>query len=250
MHRFFVTDGCMYKDKIKIDGDDAAHILKVLRLRVGDEIIVCDGKEKDYLCTIASLEKKNVVCSITEVKENAAEPPLKLDLYQGFPKSAKMDLIIQKCTELGVSSVTPVYTERVVVRQYEDRDLDDRVERWQRIAEEASKQSGRGRIPKVCGPVSFKDVISRLKDYDISIIPYEKESCNGLKQFARGKNNTRSAAVLIGPEGGFTEEEVSMAKNAGAVPVTLGPRILRTETAGFVCLSILMYELGDVGGNI
>jgi 16S rRNA (uracil1498-N3)-methyltransferase len=180
---------------------------------------------------------------------NITESPVKVDLYQGIPKSTKMDLIVQKCVELGVNRVFPVDTERVIVKASEEKGFSNKILRWQRIAEEAAKQSARGKVPDIESSVSFNIVLEKIKGYDLCIIPYEKENSTGLKHILRGKNNIKNAAVIIGPEGGFTENEVRKAEESGAIPVTLGPRILRTETAGFISLAIILYELGDMGGE-
>ena len=249
MHRFFVSKDDIGDDNIIISGDDAAHISKVLRLKAKDAVIVCDGEENEYTCLVSAIDKKKVICSIVDKRHGTSEPPCKIDLYQGIPKSVKMDIIIQKCTEIGVGTVIPVDTERVVVKLGNERDSNGKTARWQRIAEEASKQSSRGRIPTVESPINYHEAIDRLKEYDLAIMPYEKEASIGLKQALRGKTNIRSIGIFIGPEGGFTDQEVLIAQESKILPVTLGPRILRTETAGFVCLSIAMYELGDMGGE-
>lgn len=250
MHRFFVHKDNITADSIRITGEDSEHISRVLRLRVKDRIIVCDGEENEYICELQSVDKKSVLCSIIERYRSAAEPPLKVCLFQGIPKSAKMDMIVQKCTEIGIDEIVPVDTERVVIKLGEDGDLRGKLARWQKIAVEAAKQCGRGRIPSIRTPISFKDAMSMINMYELCIIPYEKEGARGLKQVLKGKDTIKSAAIIIGPEGGFSEEEVNEAVKCGAVSVTLGPRILRTETAGFVCLTMLMYESGDLGGEL
>lgn len=249
MHRFFVSAKDIKGNSIIIDGDDASHILRVLRLRIDDEIIVCDGEETEYICSISSIDKKSVACRILERKASIAEPSVRIHLYQGIPKSVKMDLIVQKCTEIGIYSITPVYTERVVVRRDNDRDLPGKISRWQRIAEEASKQSGRGRIPIINSPMDFSQVLICLEGRDVAVMPYEKECKTGLKQVMQGKNNINDASIFIGPEGGFTDDEVNKAKQCGIETVSLGPRILRTETAGFACLTMMLYELDEMGGR-
>lgn len=252
MHRFFVSRDEISSDGIKLYGENAEHIFKVLRLRRGDKIIVCDGEENEYVCTIEYGDKKAVSCSIIEKRKSSSEPDVKVHIFQGIPKAAKMDIIIQKCTELGMEGLTPVDTERVVVNRNMDPGtggFSNKLSRWQKIAEEASKQSGRGCIPKIQNPADFNEMMKFIKDYDLCVIPYEKEGSVGLKRILRGKNNIKSIAVVIGPEGGFSESEINYAVSKGAVPVTLGPRILRTETAGLACLSIIMYELGDLGGE-
>jgi RNA methyltransferase, RsmE family len=250
MHRFFVDRDAIHEDNLTICGEDVKHIYKVLRLRAGDPISVSDGDGFDFLCKIDTIDKDSVLCSIIDKHWNASEPPVKVDLYQGIPKSAKMDIIVQKCVELGVNSVTPVDTERVVVDTDNLKGISNRTARWQRISEEAAKQSCRGAIPIISDPVTFSNVLDRISNYDLMLMPYENERNTGLKQVLRGKNNINSIAVLIGPEGGFSEAEVEIALSKGIVPVTLGPRILRTETAGFACLSLIMYELGDMGGGL
>lgn len=249
MHRFFADNDTIGTNSITIHGEDVNHITKVLRLRAGDTIIISDGEKYEYECSIKSQNKKSVVCSIINKREIISEPPLKVHLYQGIPKGTKFDLIIQKCTELGIETIIPVDTERVVVRLRGDNDISNKITRWRRIAEEAAKQSGRGVVPSVSEPLMFKDAIERFKEYDLVIMPYEKENTIGLKQILQARYNINNAAIFIGPEGGFSPGEVCMAEEAGAVAVTLGPRILRTETAGFTCLACLMYEYGDIGGN-
>jgi 16S rRNA (uracil1498-N3)-methyltransferase len=249
MHRFFVCRDSIKDGYISITGDDSEHISKVLRLRPGDEITICDGMGTDYLCSIHHLDRKSVICHIIKGSPVNTESPLIVHLYQGIPKSTKMDLIIQKCTELGIDKIVPVYTERVVVRREDIRDSSNKTARWQRIAEEASKQSRRGHIPSIENPLSYAEIMERFDSYDMVVIPYEKENSRGLKQVLKGKNNINRIAMVIGPEGGFTENEIIESIENGAVPVTLGPRILRTETAGFACLSMLMYECGEIGGE-
>lgn len=249
MHRFFVDDEFINRDTLKITGDDVNHISKVLRLKIKEHIVVSDGSGNEYLCSITSISKDCIICSILEVNKNLTEPTVKVDLYQGIPKSTKMDLIVQKCVELGINSIIPVNTERVVVKASDDNRFSNKILRWQRIAEEAAKQSGRGKIPRVESPMMFNEVLVRLKEYDAAVIPYEKENTTGLKQILKEKTDVKNIAVIIGPEGGFSEKEIDMAEVEGAVPITLGPRILRTETAGFACLTMILYELGDMGGK-
>ena len=250
MHRFFVSKEFIDKDKINISGDDVNHILKVLRLKNGEKIIVCDRVKTEYLCSILSIDKKSIICNIIESKSNISEPPIIVDLFQGIPKSTKMDLIVQKCTELGINSIIPVDTQRTIIKTGYDKDSSNKLVRYQRIAEEAAKQSSRGHIPDIFEPISFERALKKMVDYDMVVMPYENELHTGLKQTLKGKNNINKIAIIIGPEGGFTEQEVAMARDNGAATVTLGPRILRTETAGFMCLSIIMYELGDTGGKL
>ena len=247
MSRFFVNSSNISGDSIIISGEDVNHIKRVLRLGIGDIITVTDGSGIDYRVEIAKLNESAIETRIIESVKNLTEPPVEIVLYQGLPKSDKMEYVIQKGVELGLRGIVPVITERTVVKLDSKKDEQKKCERWNRISMEAAKQSNRGIIPHVELPIDFKKAVIAAKDYDISLIPYEKEKSNGLKNIIFNKNFTKRISIFIGPEGGFTEKEVEMAVENGIHPVTLGPRILRTETAGIAVLSILMYELGDVG---
>ncbi len=221
------------------------HIRKVLRLRCGDSITVCDGESRDYTVQIQAVESDRVVTEITGVKPNGSEPPIGVALFQGIPKSDKMDFIIQKSVELGIDTIVPVSTERTVVRIDNRKDAEAKTVRWQRIALEAAKQCNRGRIPRVLPPMGFRNALELSSGYDLGLIPYEKEAGNRLENYLH-KDHLKSICVFIGPEGGYSEAEIDQAISAGIIPVSLGPRILRTETAGIMVLSILMYTLGDL----
>lgn len=248
MHKFFVPLDNIFENLVKITGDDVKHIYKVLRLNIGDEICINDCTGNEYLANIKSIDKKEVNAEITEKLELNNESKINITLYQGLPKAAKMDLIAQKNTELGVKSIIPVVTERVVVKG----DLKEfkKVDRWNRIALEASKQCKRSSIPKINNPLNFNDALEDLKQFDLVIIPYENKKNYGIKAMINeiNKEEIKNIAIMIGPEGGFSEDEIEKLKEIDAKIVTLGPRILRTETAGFVCVSLVMYELGDLGG--
>lgn len=246
MSKFFVDQSNINTDSIKITGDDVNHIKRVLRLRAGDKIVICDGAGIDYFTEIKEVEENSVSTMILSKQHSSTEPPVGITLFQGIPKSDKMDYIIQKSVELGISRIIPVSTERTVVKLDSRKDAVNKTTRWQRIAFEAAKQCNRGIIPKVELPVGFDECLSLMAGVDLAIIPYEKEAENSLRNYLRS-GSIKKAGMLIGPEGGFTEKEVQKAASAGIKPVTLGPRILRTETAGIAVLSILMYELGDVG---
>lgn len=247
MHKFFVPKEYFENDKVIIKGDDVNHITKVLRMHINDIIKVNDNDGNDYICTILSIDKKNVICSIDEKIKSTSEPSTRVYLYQGLPKSTKMDIIIQKCTEIGVYSIIPVLTERVVVKTIEN-DINNKLSRWQRIAEEAAKQSNRGIVPKIGNAIDFKEAINQMKSYEASIIPYEMEKEKNLKGLFINNSNIKSLGIFIGPEGGFSKEEIEYAKDNGIISITLGPRILRTETAGLTCLAIVLYETGNMGG--
>jgi 16S rRNA (uracil1498-N3)-methyltransferase len=231
-----------------IDGDDVKHIYKVLRLTAGHKVWINDCAGEEYVGEILSVDKKEVRVRQIEKLEINNESSLKVTLFQGLPKSSKMDLIVQKAAELGVVEITPILTERVVVRN--ELGEFSKTDRWNRIALEACKQSKRSLIPKVGAPIEFKELTDRLEHFDLIVVPYENESGYGLKRMTEVLNAAvEQVAVIIGPEGGFEESEILQLKQLGAHIVTLGPRILRTETAGFVCTSILQYELGDLAGN-
>lgn len=247
MHKFFVNDESIKNNEILITGDDVNHISKVLRLRIGEEIKVSNGSGSEYLCAISEISKKEVICKVLEAFDNMSESPLKIALFQGLPKSQKMDLIIQKCVEIGVVEFWPVITERVVVNTH-DRDLSGRLDRWNRISEEAAKQSNRGMVPRVNNIITFKEAMSIASKFDASIIPYENEKNSSLKEILKEKAGIKTLGIFIGPEGGFSQEEIKSCLENNISSVTLGPRILRTETAGFVAAAIVQYELGDMGG--
>ncbi len=247
MPRFFVKPENILSDSIIIDGDDMKHIKNVLRLRCNDIITLCDGAGNDYTARIKKFESNLIYTDIIEKRKNTTEPPVEVVLFQGIPKSDKMDLIIQKGVELGVSRIVPVITERTVVVLKTEKDKESKIKRWQRIAMEAAKQSNRGIIPKVDLPLDFKKALESSAQMDLGIIPYEKENAKSLKGVLKNFN-AKSIAVFIGPEGGFSQKEMDEAANAGMISVTLGPRILRTETAGIAVLSVVMYEFGGFDG--
>lgn len=247
MHKFFVSAEQVRYPNIHINGEDVDHIVKVLRLKNGDKIQICDGNGKEYICEIIKCDKKEVACKIIESFDNETEAPINITLYQGLPKSQKMDLIVQKCVEIGVVRIVPVITKRVVVK-VEGKDLKNKIERWQRIAYEAAKQSNRGIVPAVSNIMDFEDAIEEMKQKDLVVVPYEREKERSIKDI-RDRKDIKNIAIFIGPEGGFEEEEIENCLDIGAIPITLGPRILRTETAGFVTSALILYELGDLGGG-
>ncbi|HHW47176.1 MAG TPA: 16S rRNA (uracil(1498)-N(3))-methyltransferase [Clostridiaceae bacterium] len=246
MPKFFISEENITGGKISITGEDVNHIRNVLRLERGDNLTLCDGKRKDYTVEIESFETGRILTNIVNVEENRSEPPVEAILFQGIPKSDKMDLIIQKSVELGIGKIYPVVTERTVVKLGTQKDIENKLKRWQRISLEAAKQCGRGIIPEVKNPVSFKEALALASSSQLGLLPYEKETAKSLKQYLRTGNVINSVSIMIGPEGGFSDKEIEWAAIEGLNMVTLGPRILRTETAGIAVLSILMYELGDI----
>lgn len=240
MPKFFFNKNDISRGQVQLFGEDEKHIKTVLRAREGEELTLCDGESMDYQCRIASLER-GVLLDILSKEVCETEPKTKITLYQGLPKADKMELIIQKCVELGVDRIVAVSTERAIVKL--DKKENKKLERWQKIAEAAAKQSGRGKIPEIGQQVlKFKEAVAEAKGLDGAIIPYEKEQETGIRQFVQGFQG-ESIGVFIGPEGGFAEEEIALAQENGITPITLGKRILRTETAGMTTAAILLYEL-------
>lgn len=250
MHKFFVPKANISNGKAIILDEDVKHIYKVLRLKIEDQVIINNYEGEEFLGEISYIDKKEVIINIKEKLNINNESSIQIYLFQGMPKTNKMDLIVQKNCELGVREITPIITERVVVKQYggEYKKLD----RLQKIAVESSKQCKRTLIPKVNNPIEFNHLLEELKIMDLIIVPYENQEGFGMKKLITNieKNKIIKIGIVIGPEGGFEEEEIVELKNVGASIITLGPRILRTETAGFVTTSLLMYELGDLGGNV
>lgn len=251
MHRFFVEPGQIVGESIIISGTDAHHIADVLRLSPGHRIVICDGEGYEYEGNIFDCSREKVTVHVTRVKKNSSEPPIRVILAQGMPKKAdSWELVIQKATELGVSRLVPIISERTVTRPKEDK-IESRFLRWKRIALEAAKQSQRAKVPTIDKPLNLTEFLDTVSRDAFCLIPWELEKSVGLKEALKWEQNNRfprAVVILIGPEGGFSDQEVDQARKAGAIPVSLGPRILRTETAGITVLGIILYELGDLGG--
>ena len=247
MYRFFVKQEQidMEEKKIHITGGDVNHIKNVLRMRQGETILISAGDNLEYTCLVSEMEAEEVIADISYVQEVGMELPSKIYLFQGLPKSDKMELIIQKAVELGVAEIVPMATKRAVVK-LDAKKAAKKVQRWNEIAKSAAKQSKRGLIPEVKPVMSFKEAVEYGKSMDMLLIPYE--DAKGIahsREVVETVKDKKSLGIYIGPEGGFPEEEVSLAMKAGAEPVTLGHRILRTETAGMTLLSILMFMLEE-----
>ena len=250
MPKFFVNEEQINNQKIKIQGTDVNHIKNVLREKVGSELIICNEKTgQDYLCEIKEIKEENIICNIKEKLLNNVESNIKVTIMQGLPKADKMELIIQKSVELGVNNIIPIEMKRCVVK-LKDKDKIKKIERWQKISEVAAKQSGRNIIPEINQVENFKNICETFENYDIVLLAYENEKENTiknelkqLKEKNQNKNEDVKIAILIGPEGGIAEEEVEIARKKGAKIITLGKRILRTETVALNVLSIIMYEL-------
>ncbi len=244
MHCFYCEAGNVTEKQIIITGSDVNHIKNVLRMKPGEELMVCDGNGTEYTCVISEFPAGEVLLSIQKAEKASTELPVRLKLYQGLPKKDKMELIIQKAVELGAVEIIPVMTKRCIVKLEDDKKEAKKLERWQAIAESAAKQSGRGIIPAVGHVISFKEAIKQAVAEGMALIPYEMaEGMQSLKKAVAQASKQQVISVFIGPEGGFEEAEVEFAKEQGVIPVSLGKRILRTETAGFTSLSILMYEI-------
>lgn len=244
MQRFFVQPYQIEEENhcIHITGSDVNHIKNVLRMKTGEELWISDGNEKEYHCRIEEIGSE-VLLHILYVQEPDYELPNKIYLFQGLPKADKMELIIQKAVELGACAVIPVATRRCVVK-LDDKKASKKVARWQQIAEGAAKQSKRMLVPQVHEVMTYKQALNFAGELDVRLIPYEL--AKGMKETKEIIGNIRpgqSVGIFIGPEGGFEEEEVAAAIEAGAHPITLGKRILRTETAGLAILSVLMFQL-------
>ena len=243
MYRFFVEKEQIGEKTIRIIGSDVNHIRNVLRMKPGEEILISDGEKKEYHCEIKTLDPEYVEALIMFVKEEGLELPSKVYLFQGLPKNDKMELIIQKAVELGVYAVVPVATKRAVVI-LDDKKEAKKLVRWQSISESAAKQAKRLIIPEVMPVMSFKEAVAFSQTMDVRLIPYElAENMAYTRQVLSQIKPGQSIGIFIGPEGGFAEEEVELALNSGMETITLGKRILRTETAGMTVLSILMYLL-------
>lgn len=243
MSRFF-TDPANIKEKyIYLDKpEDLHHLQKVLRAKIGDELDISDGAKWEYHGVIEELDQNLGVIRILDKQTFAREPELLVTLFQGIPKAGKMETIIQKNVEEGIHAIVPVFMDRTVV--VDKGNFAKKIDRWQKISDEAVKQCKRGIIPKVEQSVKFKEMIESLKNYDLILFPYENESKDTIKDCLRNlRQKPKTVAIVIGPEGGFSDKEAQELKTIGASTVSLGKTILRTETAGLVALAMTMYEL-------
>lgn len=244
MYQFFVEPSQIMGKRIVIQGSDVNHIKNVLRMRVGEEIAVSNGVDgREYRCGIEEFTADEVICSLRFIKEDGVELPSKIYLFQGLPKADKMELIVQKAVELGAYEIIPVAAKRCVVKLDEKKAAGKR-SRWQGIAEAAAKQSKRGIIPQIREVMNMKQAIAFAQQMDVRLIPYElAEDMGHTRELIGAVRPGQSMAIFIGPEGGFEETEIQAALQAGIEPITLGRRILRTETAGMTVLAWLGYLL-------
>lgn len=243
MHQFFVPSENIQGNRVIISGEDVNHIKNVLRMKIGEELAVSNGEDgKEYRCGILELGEE-VVCELRFVKEDGVELPARITLFQGLPKADKMEFIVQKAVELGVYEIVPVSMKRCVVK-LDEKKQKAKIMRWQSISEAAAKQSKRSIIPCVKTVMTMKQALEYAKEMDVVLVPYElAEDMPKTREIVESIKPGQRVGFFIGPEGGFDETEIQMALQEGAMPITLGKRILRTETAGLTVLSILMYQL-------
>lgn len=248
MNRFYVDKGQIQGGWAVITGGDVRHINQVLRLSAGDRIVVCDGDSNDYIGVIKESTKDSIRVKLGKMEISTAEAENRLVLYQAVAKGTKMDYVIQKGTELGISAFVPVTTSRTVVKPGGQENVRKKIQRWQRIAMEAAKQSGRGRVPVVLPPMDFNRALEDMETYELAILSHG-EGDTSINMIPGQRGHYAEIAIMIGPEGGFSCDEVRKAKEKGIPVVVVGPRTLRTETAGMVITAILMYRFGDLGGK-
>lgn len=246
MYHFFVQPEQIQGKTIRITGSDVNHIKNVLRMKPGEELSVSNGVDgKEYRCGIESIGEDEILCTLRFIKEEGLELPSRIYLFQCLPKADKMELVIQKAVELGACAVIPVAAKRCVMKLDAKKEK-NKLARWQQIAEAAAKQSKRRIIPEITRVMSMKEAVSFAADMDVKLFPYElAEGMERTRKLVDGVKAGQRIAVFIGPEGGFEDSEVEEARKAGFAPITLGKRILRTETAGFTVLAWLMYRLED-----
>lgn len=249
MYHFFADRERIGRGEVSLVGGDVNHIRNVLRMKPGERVAVSDGTGGEYLCEVRQVGSGEVILDILEERDGGAELPARIYLFQGLAKGDKMEWIIQKAVELGVHQVIPVAAARSVVKLDEKKEQ-DRVRRWNGIAQSAAKQSGRGIIPQVTGVLSFQEALEHSDGFDVNVIPYER--ARGMEKTRRQLGRIRpgmDVGIFIGPEGGFEEREIAMAQSRGVEAVSLGRRILRTETAGLMILSVIGYRL-EMGGEV
>ena len=234
--RIFTDQNNISENIIRISGEDVQH-MQVLRMRPGDSLTVCDGRKNDYACVIETITKSEAVLKIESHRANSAEPDVLVTLFQSVAKGDKMDWIVQKCVELGVFEIVPVYTRYSV-----PKNKNDKSGRLQKISESAAKQSGRGIVPHIARAVTLEEALL-TSGFDALIAAYELEKTTTMKSIFKSGENTRKIGLFIGPEGGFSKEEADLLRSSGALSVSLGNRILRTETAAVCALSIINYCL-------
>lgn len=246
MHRFFVAPESIREDRVVLRGPTVHQIRDVLRMHPGEEIMLLDNSGATYRAELVMVERDIVRGRVIERSQLHSEPATKITLYQGLLKGQKFDWVLQKGTELGITAFVPVFCHRSVVGSAQDIGH-TRTERWERIIAEAAEQAGRAVLPRLSPALLFADACRSAAEGRLSVIPWENEHSTGLRQALADHPNLPSINLLIGPEGGFAEEEIELARAAGIIPVSLGPRILRAETAGLVAGAAILYQAGDLG---
>ena len=244
MHRFFLPAQLFTAESVHFPEDVARQVRSVLRLRPGQRVTGLDNQGNSYTLELVEVGQQ-VRAAVIDRAPARGEPAVRLTLFLGLTQREKFELVLQKAVELGAASVVPVITSRSLVQ--DARDVEKKAERWQRIAQEAAEQSGRGRIPALGAPVRFSQAVQEAQaGHDLALIPWEGEFSRGLRAALRAQPAPGSVAVFIGPEGGFSTEEIEQASAVGLQPVTLGPRILRMETAALAVITLILYELGEL----
>ncbi|TCW37699.1 16S rRNA (uracil(1498)-N(3))-methyltransferase [Laceyella sacchari] len=245
MQRYFIAQEQIVETSIRLVGDDVHHIKNVMRNKPGDRIICCAGQGLDYLAEIESIDGDQIIARIVERTPSRGEPRTKVLIAQSLPKGDKLEWILQKGTELGASAFLPFSSERSIVK-IDARKIGKKRERWERIVKEAAEQAHRGKLPTVATPMSWKALLQEIGNRECAWIAYEKGGLPLAEAMASAKDEI---LLIVGPEGGFTESEIEEAKEAGAVPISLGSRILRTETAPLMALSCILFARQDLGGE-
>jgi 16S rRNA (uracil1498-N3)-methyltransferase len=240
--RIFIDADKIHNNIATIDGSDLNYLKNVMRLKVGDEIAVLDNKSREFASKIISMDKNSIKAQFLAEKQPKSELKIQVTIAQGLPKNPKMDIIVQKATELGAARVIPLMTERSVIKLRDKKEIQKKVERWRKIAKEAAEQSGRSVIPVIDDIKSFREIFLLCDNFDSCVMLWEMEKERTLKTFFRENKKIKNMLILIGPEGGFSHDEASLAKTQGFPTITIGNRILRTETAAPAVLSMINYE--------
>lgn len=246
MHRFFIPPNSIHNNRVVLRGTMVHQIRDVLRMKPGDSIILLDNSGYAHQTELVTIDRDTVRARVVEKWKLETEPAARVTLYQGLLKGQKFDWVLQKGTEIGVSAFVPVLAARCVIGNLEDVS-EARIERWERIVVEAAEQAGRAALPHLSPPLMFAHACERAMQSGLTLIPWEGEHTRSLREVLQAIPKSKEINVFIGPEGGFTEEEIDAAQNRGLIAVSLGPRILRAETAGLAAASAILYELGDLG---
>jgi 16S rRNA (uracil1498-N3)-methyltransferase len=247
MHRFFVSNQNLQGEKVVFLGQQAHQIRNVLRIQPGDRIVVLDNAGWEYEVALTALSRNKITAQVIEKRQAIGEPGVRITLYQSLLKQDKFEWVLQKCTEVGVTQFVPMVTQRSLIQHPGDI-KPKKLTRWRRIITEAAEQSGRGRIPELLSPISLEEGLSGLDAFQRCLMACTQAKGRGLRKSLKlGCDTPDTVALLVGPEGGFTDQEVKLGQSSGAVPISLGRRIFRTETAAVVAVSLILYELGELG---